>query len=83
VAEEVTDNHFRIAGGLPGLKVCWTVTATRNDPWVQAHGAPVEVEKDQTSKGRYLHPELFGQPPAKGLYPPATAGDALATAPGA
>jgi hypothetical protein len=70
VADEVTENHFRIAGGSPGLKVCWTVTATRNDAWVRAHGAPVEVEKEAEVKGRYIQPELFGQPRSAAIFQP-------------
>ena len=33
ISEEITANQFKIAGGNPGLKVSWQVTATRNDPW--------------------------------------------------
>jgi hypothetical protein len=63
---------FRIAGGAPGAKVSWRIEAVRNDRWVQQHGAPVEVEKQGSEKGTYQHPELFGQPPEKGLnYQPA------------
>lgn len=58
---------FRIAGGAPGAKVSWEVKALRNDRWVQRHGAPVEVEKLDREKGTYQHPELYGQPPEKGV----------------
>ena len=39
----------------------------RNDRWVQQRGAPVEVEKQDLEKGTYQHPELYGQPPEKGM----------------
>ncbi len=58
---------FRIAGGAPGAKVSWEVKAVRNDRWVQQHGAPVEVEKHGVERGMYQHPELYGQPPERGL----------------
>ncbi|MEK7731845.1 MAG: hypothetical protein AAB363_08305, partial [Planctomycetota bacterium] len=62
VGEEIKGNRFKIAGGRAGLKVCWTVTGARNDPFVRAYGAPVEQEKPEEYRGRYLHPELYGQP---------------------
>jgi len=62
IAEEVRRNRFKIAGGSPGLKVAWTVTAVRNDRWVQAYGAPIELEKPPELQGKYLHPELYGHP---------------------
>ena len=58
---------FRIAGGAPGGEVSWRVEAVRNDRWVQQRGAPVEIEKQGNEKGTYQHPELYGQPPEKGM----------------
>ena len=63
---------FRIAGGAPGAKVSWEVKAVRNDRWVQQRGAPVEVEKQDLEKGTYQHPELYAQPPEKGMNYDAT-----------
>jgi hypothetical protein len=62
VAEEVCDNQFKIAGGPPGMKVCWQVTGIRQDAYANAHRTVVEEEKAEGERGRYLHPELFGQP---------------------
>jgi len=44
------------------------VTGIRQDAWAKAH--PIEVEKAKTDKerGKYLTPELFGQPKEKGIY---------------
>jgi hypothetical protein len=42
VAAEVKDNVFEIAGGRPGLRVCWQVTGVRQDAWAKAN--PLEVE---------------------------------------
>jgi hypothetical protein len=61
VAEEVTDNHFKIAGGSAGAKVSWQVTGIRQDAWASAHRIQVEEEKPPNERGTYLHPELFGQ----------------------
>lgn len=62
VAEEVTGNSFRIAGGTAGLKVSWTVTAARDDAFVREYGAPVETDKPLRDRGTYRHPELHGHP---------------------
>lgn len=63
---------FRIAGGAPGAKVSWRVEAARNDRWMQRHGAPVDVEKNETEKGTYQHPDLYGQPAEKSMNHEAT-----------
>lgn len=61
------DSSFRIAGGVAGAKGSWEVKAARNDRWVQTHGAPVEIEKQDREKGTYRHPELYGLPPEMGM----------------
>ena len=63
---------FRISGGTPGGRVSWRVEALRNDLRVRLHGAPVEREKGTSERGRYQHPEYYGQPPEKGMDQPAT-----------
>lgn len=55
--------YFRIAGGVPGGKVSWEVKALRNDARMRLHGAPVERDKTGRERGRYEHPEYYGQPP--------------------
>jgi hypothetical protein len=62
VAEEIVGGRFKIGGGTPGLKVSWTVTGRRNDLFVRARGVPVEQEKPEGYRGKYLHPEFYGQP---------------------
>jgi hypothetical protein len=62
VAEEVSDNRFRIAGGSPGMKVSWQVTGIRQDAFAKAHPIVVEEEKPAEEKGFYLHPKELGQP---------------------
>jgi hypothetical protein len=44
VADEVAGNRFRIAGGKPGMKVSWQVTAVRSDAIMREH--PFAAERD-------------------------------------
>ncbi|HUP19601.1 MAG TPA: hypothetical protein VM778_06580 [Gemmatimonadota bacterium] len=67
VASELHGNRFQIAGGPPGLKVSWTLTAVRDDPWVRDHAPQVEVEKRGAELGKYLYPAGYGQPKELGL----------------
>jgi hypothetical protein len=60
VAEEISKNRFRIAGGTPGGKVSWQVTGIRHDAYAQKHRIPVVEEKSAQDRGRYLHPDLYG-----------------------
>jgi hypothetical protein len=68
VAEEVSQNVFKIAGGQPGMKVSWQVTAIRNDPYAQQNPTPVEETKTAAERGRYLHPAAYGQPAEMGVH---------------
>jgi hypothetical protein len=60
IAEKITDNHFKIAGGKPGMEVSWQVTSVRKDPYALAHPMKVEEDKPEYEKGYYLHPEAYG-----------------------
>ncbi|MGQ9560821.1 MAG: hypothetical protein ACUVWA_09940 [Candidatus Oleimicrobiaceae bacterium] len=62
VAEEISNNRFKVAGGKPGLRVSWQVTGIRKDPFAQAHRIQPEVEKKGEEKGGYLHPNECGLP---------------------
>ncbi len=68
IAQEVQGNRFKIAGGVPGARVSWEVKAIRNDRWVQEYGYQTEQEKPKEHQGKYLHPELYGQPKEKGVH---------------
>ncbi|MEK6702865.1 MAG: hypothetical protein AABZ53_11415 [Planctomycetota bacterium] len=68
VAEEVTGNRFKIAGGAPSAKVSWEIKARRNDKFVQQNGAPVERVKVEGEKGTYQIPELYGKPASMGQF---------------
>ena len=67
IAEELANHQFKIAGGRAGAKVSWQVTGIRNDAYMKNHPLQVEVEKPETERGFYLHPELYHQPEEKGL----------------
>lgn len=67
VADEISGNRFRIAGGTTGQRISWQVTASRNDAYAKAYPMQVEVDKG-AQRGKYLHPELFGEPASKAIY---------------
>jgi hypothetical protein len=58
-------SSFKIAGGIPGIKVSWQVTGIRKDPWANANRIEVEEDKPSKERGYYLHPDLYGQPEEK------------------
>ena len=68
IAEEISGNQFKIAGGQPGMKVSWQVTGIRQDAVAKARTVPVEMEKSAAERGRYLQPEVFGEPAEKGIH---------------
>jgi hypothetical protein len=67
LAEELQDNHFRVAGGQPGLKVSWQVTGIRQDAYANKNRIPVEQDKAEQERGFFLHPDAFGQPEEKNI----------------
>ncbi len=72
VSREIDDQGtFKIAGGNPGQKISWYVYAERNDPYLQQHPEKrkVEVPKKAKERGKYLMPELYGQPDSKRMVP--------------
>jgi hypothetical protein len=62
VEEELVANRFVIRTNVPHIKVSWQVTGVREDRWAEQHRIPVEQDKPEAERGKYLHPELFGQP---------------------
>jgi hypothetical protein len=67
IAEEITGNQFRIAGGRAGMKVSWQVTGVRQDAYAKKHPLVVESDKQGEERGYYLHPDAFGQPLEMGI----------------
>ena len=76
IADEIAGNRFRIAGGNPGQRVSWQATGTRHDAYAEANRIPNEVDKPADERGRYLYPELFGQPASTAIRPANTGGNA-------
>ncbi|CAA9260920.1 MAG: Flagellar hook-length control protein FliK [uncultured Chloroflexia bacterium] len=62
IAQEISKNQFKIAGGKSGLKVSWQVTGVRQDAYAKAHRIPLEEDKPVAERGRLLNPEVFGKP---------------------
>jgi hypothetical protein len=67
IAQEVSGNRFKIAGGKPGGKVSWQVTGVRHDAYVLKHPFETEREKTAAEQGYYLNPDAYGQPEEKGI----------------
>jgi hypothetical protein len=67
IADEISDNRFRIAGGYEGMKVSWQVTGVRRDPYAVAHPIVVESLKPLEERGRLLHPDLYKMPESAGI----------------
>lgn len=65
IAEEVSGNHFKIAGGVPNGKVSWQVTGVRHDAYANAHRIPVEEDKPAALRGTYISPVEHHQPAEK------------------
>lgn len=63
IEKEAHNGTFIIAGGVPGKKVSWILTAERNDPYMQQNPEARDVVIDKgEDRGKYLMPELYGQP---------------------
>jgi hypothetical protein len=62
IAEEVSGNHFKIAGGVHGGKASWQVTGVRHDAYAEAHRIPVEEDKPAGLQGTYISAVEHQQP---------------------
>lgn len=74
VATKISQNRFVIQSDPPYTEVSWQVTGIRNDRYARAHPVDPEPLKAPHERGRYLHPELYGQPADQGILysaPPA------------
>ena len=65
VSSKIKGNRFAIQTDKGFVEVSWQVTGIRKDAFAEAHRIPVEEAKPQGEQGKYLHPELYGQPEAK------------------
>lgn len=60
IAQKISNNRFKIAGGNPGMEVSYQVTGIRHDAFAEAHRIQVEVEKTGVERGKYIHPKELG-----------------------
>jgi hypothetical protein len=67
VSEEIRDNRFSIATDRPEVTVSWQVTGVRKDPWAERNRLVVEEEKPDEERGKFLHPELYGEPVSRSI----------------
>ena len=69
--KKIENGQFVIAGGQSGMEVSWTVTAERNDAYLQQNPEQreVELEKRDGQKGKYFMPHLFNQAADKAIFP--------------
>jgi hypothetical protein len=67
VASEVQQNRFTIKTDRPTVRVCWQVTGVRKDAFAEQHRIVPEEPKAGAEQGKYLHPELHGQPKTAGI----------------
>jgi len=67
IAEKISGNRFKIAGGAPGLEISWQVTGIRHDPYIEAHPLQVEKEKTPEERGRFVSPLEYGRPESMGV----------------
>jgi hypothetical protein len=67
IAEKISSNRFKIAGGTAGLEISWQVTGVRHDPYAEKHPIKVEEDKKPGEIGKYLHPEAYGKPTTAGI----------------
>ncbi len=62
VSQKIAANTFVIQTSAPDTEVSWQVTGIRHDAFADANRIPVEEDKPEPDRGRYLHPEAFGLP---------------------
>jgi hypothetical protein len=67
IAQEVSGNKFKIAGGKPGAKVSWQVTGIRQDEYAKDHPVQVEEVKPLDKQGKLLYQKPTGQESKDGV----------------
>ncbi len=68
VGHEIRAGRFQIRTDKPNIKVSWRVEGVRNDPFVKKYGAPDEVTKTGSWKGKYLTPDLYNAKDTEGAF---------------
>ena len=63
----VKGNRFLIETNSPNVEVSWQVTGVRQDAFAKKNRIKVEVVKEESERGLYLHPDVFNQPIERGI----------------
>jgi hypothetical protein len=69
VVKRIDHNHFTIRSSRGGVDVSWQVTGIRKDAWAEQNRVQVEVEKEPSAKGKYLHPAAFNKSAEQAIVP--------------
>ncbi|MFY9233298.1 MAG: hypothetical protein WAO58_02450 [Fimbriimonadaceae bacterium] len=67
VSKEIRGTRFQVRTSAPNIKVSWRVDADRNDLYVRNRKPKDVVEKVGEERGKYQHPELYGEGPERGM----------------
>lgn len=67
VARRVQGNSFAIRTSAANILVSWRVEGVRNDRYVRSAASPVEVYKNESERGRFLRPDLYGAGPERAI----------------
>jgi hypothetical protein len=59
--------RFTIATDIPNARVSWQLTGVRTDPAAKGRPLRVDAAKPRRQRGRYLQPDLYGQPRTEAL----------------
>ena len=68
VIRKVQGNTFVIRTSAPRMEVSWQVTGVRKDAFAEQNRIPNSVDKPEGQRGKYMHPQAFGQPAEKGIF---------------
>lgn len=68
IARKIENNRFTIRTDEPNVEVSWQVTGIRHDPYATANPFVVEKAKPEGELGKYLTPDLYGQPKELGIH---------------
>ena len=67
IVKKIAGNRFTIRTSAPRAEVSWQVTGIRHDRFAEKHRIPIEEDKSDAERGRYLRPVEHGQPEEKGV----------------
>ena len=67
LTRKIEHNQFLIRRSAPHVEVSWQVSGIRQDAFANAHRIPVETDKPEHERGKYLHATEWGQPEERGI----------------